>query len=354
MNAAFSETERAGPSGHGWAKVAAVLSDPSRPMPIQAQLYAADATDQALDLAGFSLGRLDDRQLLWVDLSSPGEAELAQVAALLGCDPRELALAEDGDRPGLVNYGDRFRVCAKGVTLSRSTEALDRHPLTLVCGRNYVVTVHADGDDFLEGLRKREKGDSAIGALSAESFAASLLDWLLETYFRALDVLVRDIDRVEILILGRRQPPQNLAMLVAARRRIADLRRLLKAHRDVFYGLARPDFMATEHPAARPHFEALNVHYERAEDELETARDLVVGSFDLLATRAAQKTNDTMRALTFVTVLMGSLALVAGVLGMNFEVPFFESGTRGFVIALGSMVAFSLVSLVVAFRRGWI
>lgn len=317
-------------------------------------LYAADAPDREIPLADASLEDLGDAQLLWVHLGSPTPEELARVATLLHCEPAQLAVAEEASRPGLVNYGDRFRVRAKAVTLERTLDPLVRDPLTLVVGRNYVVTVHASDTDFLERLRHREKGDSLIGALSAESFAASLLDWLLDTYFAALEVLVRDIDRIEIIILGRRIPPQNLELLVAARRRIADLRRLLKAHRDVFYGMARPDFMATEHPEARPHFEALNKHFERAEDDLETARDLVVGSFELLSTRAAQRTNDTMRALTFVTVTMGLLALVAGLLGMNFALPLFNTGTRGFVAVVASMLVFSGLATWIARRRGWI
>jgi Mg2+ and Co2+ transporter CorA len=325
-----------------------------RPMTTTAVLYSADAPDQSIALEAAAISGLSERQLLWIDLASPADEEFDAVAALLGCDRRELALEDDAARPSLANFGDWFRVHAKAVSLSRSTDPLVREPMTLIVGRNYVVTVHESGSDFLEQLRTREKGDSTIGVLSAESFAASLLDWLLDTYFRVLEVLVRDIDRVEVLILGRRLPPQNLEILVASRRRIADLRRLLKAHRDVFYGMARPDFIATEQPDSRLHFEALNKHYERAEDDLETARDLVVGSFELVATRVAQKTNDTMRALTFVTVMMGLLALVAGVLGMNFALPLFETGVRGFAVVVGSMVVLTGVAVGIAVRRGWI
>ncbi|CAN5340953.1 magnesium/cobalt transporter CorA [soil metagenome] len=322
-------------------------------MTIQAILYRADAPDQEIELAGFDVSVIAERQLLWIDLASPSPDELQLVSERLGFPQDELALAEAGARPGLVNYGKRFRVQAKAVGLKRSADKLARDPLTLMVGPNFVVTVHDAESDFLNRLREQDQGDSDIGALSAEAFAASLLDWMLDTYFRALDVLVHDIDRVEVVILGRRAPPENLGVLVAARRRVADLRRSLKEHRDVFYGLARPDFMATDHPEARPRFDALSLHYERAEDDLENARDLVVGSFELLATRVAQKTNDTMRVLTFATVLMGLLALVAGLLGMNFPLPLFTTGLRGFLLVVGAMLGFALLSLVIAVRKRW-
>jgi len=160
-----------------------------------------------------------------------------------------------------------------------------------------------------------------------------------------------------VAILSKRDPDSARAQvdqLIQARRRVAEVRRLLTSHRDVFYGLARPDFMATEKPEIRPHFVALNARLERAEDDVDHARELVVGAFELLATRAAQKTNDTMRVLTFVTVLLGSLALFAGVMGMNFELAFFHSGQKGFLIVTGIMGLITLVSTLVALWRKWI
>lgn len=323
-------------------------------MALNALLYSADAPDRALtDLAGLRVPS-GERELLWVDLCDPSEAEARQVAAWLGCDPGLLRL-EVGrdDRPSLANLGEMFRVTAIAVALDRSQSSLDLGPLTLLSSRNLVVTVHDRAQAYLDELRDREKGETAIGALASESFVASLLDRLLDSYFRAVEVLVRDVDRVEVAILGRRVPPQFLALLVAARKRVSELRRLLKSHRDVFYGMARPDFMATE-AGARPHFEALDRRFERAEDEVEGARDLVVGSFELLSTRAAQAMNETMRTLTFVTVLMGVLALIAGVMGMNFQMPLFEAGAAGFVAVVGAMLLFTVVSGWIARRRGWI
>jgi Mg2+ and Co2+ transporter CorA len=322
-------------------------------------LYSADAPDRELDeLAQVDVGALTDRQLLWIDLASAEPAEREAVARLLGCQAALLELDDHRQRrPSLANYGNLFRLTAMAVGLPQAHQKARPRWMALLAGPNYVVSVHNGDIDFVEELRRREKGDTGIGALSAESFVASLLDWMLNSYFQALEVVVREIDSIEVAVLGKRRigsTERLLETLIEARRRVAEVRRLLIAHRDLFYGLARPDCMATEKPEARPHFIALNARLERAEDDVDHTRELVLGAFELLSMRAAQKTNDTMRVLTFVTVLLGSLALFAGVMGMNFELAFFKSGQQGFLIVTGVMVAITVVSVMVALWRKWI
>jgi Mg2+ and Co2+ transporter CorA len=326
-------------------------------MAIKALLYSADSSDQEPDLAAVDVDRLSERELLWIDLADPSEAERDQVARLIDCDPALLRIGPGKrERPRLSNYGHRFRLTAMAAALPQPDQKVVAHWMTLVAGPNYVVSVHGGGIDFVDELREREKGETGIGALSSESFVASLLDWLLNSYFQALEQVVREIDAVEVAILGKRLggvTPRLVSALIQARRRVAEVRRMLISHRDVFYGLGRPDFMATETPEARPHFVALNARLERAEDDVDHTRELVVGAFELLSMRAAQKTNDTMRALTFATVLLGSLALFAGVMGMNFELAFFHSGQRGFLIVTGIMVGITVLSVLVAWWRKW-
>ena len=327
-------------------------------MAIKAMLYSADAPDQEADLAALDVSRLTERQLLWIDLASPEEEECAAVARLIEAEARLVCVGPGSqERPGLWNYGHQFRLTAAAMALPSAEQKARPLWMTLIAGANYVVSIHEGDIDFVEELREREKGDTGIGALSAESFAASLLDWLLNTYFQALEVLVGEIDRVEVAILSRRDPDSirhQVELLIQARRRVAEVRRLLVSHRDLFYGLARPDFMATEKAETRPHFIALNARLERAEDDVDHCRELVVGAFELLSTRAAQKTNDTMRVLTFVTVLLGSLALVAGVMGMNFELAFFQSGARGFYTVTGIMGAAAVLAVLLALWRKWL
>jgi LPXTG-motif cell wall-anchored protein len=101
-------------------------------------------------------------------------------------------------------------------------------------------------------------------------------------------------------------------------------------------------------------FSALPGRFDRAVDEVEHTRDLIIGSFELFTSRSAQQTNDLVRALTFFTVIIGTTAAVAGLFGMNFDPPFFQTGSIGFFAVTLGLLALALAALYVGKRRRWI
>jgi len=128
---------------------------------------------------------------------------------------------------------------------------------------------------------------------------------------------------------------------------------MMSAHRAVFAAMDRPDFRPSADGAVNEHFQTLDVHFQRAMDAVEGTREMVIGSFELFSNQTALRTNDVIRVLTVVTALMGGLAVIAGVLGMNFNLPIFETGWPGFAIAVGSMLVLAVAGLVLARWRRW-
>ncbi|HEX2152490.1 MAG TPA: CorA family divalent cation transporter [Acidimicrobiia bacterium] len=51
-------------------------------------------------------------------------------------------------------------------------------------------------------------------------------------------------------------------------------------------------------------YQRLAERLERALDAVDTTREMVVGSFDIFMTRTAQETNDIMKRLTIISVLL--------------------------------------------------
>ena len=59
---------------------------------------------------------------------------------------------------------------------------------------------------------------------------------------------------------------------------------------------------------------------ERVLDAIENAREQMIGTFDVVTTRTTERTNDVMRILTVVSSLLLPSVVIAGVMGMNFQV----------------------------------
>ena len=94
--------------------------------------------------------------------------------------------------------------------------------------------------------------------------------------------------------------------------------------------------------------------YGDAMTAVEGARDLVLGSFDIYMTRTSQRTNDTMKILTLVTVLLLPGSLIAGLLGMNVVVPLSKDDPMSFWFVVGGVALLALFITLVARRRGWL
>lgn len=216
-----------------------------------------------------------------------------------------------------------------------------------------MVTAHHDPIEFLDEFRARVEGDTALGQIEAPSFLAALLDWQIGTYFASMDELERAVDVLDEQALRNDDRANLLHDLVRFRHRIAMVRRALSPHREVFAALAPPDFEVLAASQSAAHFRSLQDRLERAISAVENAREMLIGSFELYMTQTAQRTNDVMRVLTIVNVVLLPAVVLAGVMGMNFKVGFFDISSL-FWVVIAAMVGIGVVTTWLAHRRGWL
>ena len=310
--------------------------------------------DAPADLALDALAsvRPGDDALRWIDLVDPSEEELAAVWDACELPAIALDFVRSGTTPEVGQEGAYFWVRSVLAGEHTAREKLTGTLLLCVAGCNTAVTIHGPGVAFLDEMRAARSVDGRVGALSAESFVATLLDRQLASYFDAVGKYEMAIERLEVDLLGK-NVRDSLPELQRLRRWASRLRRMLAPHRNVFGVMARPDFRPDEGREADRHFVALDARFERAMDMVEHARELVIGSFELFSSQTALRTNDAMRVLTFVTVITGFLATVVGALGMNFQASFFKSNDLGFWIATGTLLTIAVAGVFVGRRQHW-
>jgi magnesium transporter len=208
--------------------------------------------------------------------------------------------------------------------------------------------------EVVDELRERAEGAGDVGQLDGLDFLADVLAWILEGYFRAFEAIDLELEEIDQNAMeGSASHDRSLARLVRIRTEIGRLRRMLVAHRAVLLALTRPELggISTEESAAR--FEALLERLGEVTQAARDSRESVVGSFDVLMTQVGQRTNDIMKTLTLVSLLLLPGTLVAGVLGMNFKVGIFDHPGL-FWAALALIVAVALGTLLLVRQRRWI
>ncbi len=318
-------------------------------------LFDSKGKDKQLELGETNLETIKENQLLWIDIPAREKGAIEEVVSALGLKHAPVeSILKAPKRPKIDIFENFYRFFIVSVKTNAKGH-LERIPIDFLVGKNFILSVHDGEVPYFEEFFDLEEGETHIGELDAESFVAILLDLHIVSYFLALEKIEDTVDELDTRVLETDiEPKEFLAETVELRKSVSNLRRWFLPHRDVFYALARPDFQWIAESDSAEHFKMLNQHFENAVDAIESARDTVLGLFELYATKSAQLMNKFIQRLTFVTLLVGALGAIAGIWGMNFEVEYFKSAEYGFWLAIGSM-GLIVVSLTILARiKRWI
>jgi magnesium transporter len=319
-------------------------------MTLRARLYDARGQDRDVELTREEVGRVNDRRLLWIDVDERSDGDLQALADALELQLRLISqLRHDRGRPRLLRFPDRILITL--VALERDGKDIHQREVDVLVGRNLVVTVHDGTLAAIEDFEDQLQDESGLGELDAGAFMTGLVDAVLATYFGEIDRIERDIEALDQVALKQRGGSDFLSAVVALRHRITIVRRALTPNRDALSPIVRPDFEVHEDLVRA--WPGTIDRLERAIDGVDRTRELLVGSFDIYLGRSAQRSNDVMKTLTLVSALALPAIVLAGIMGMNFQMQFFQQ-TDNFWLVIGAMGVFALVIVAISRWRGWI
>ncbi len=319
-------------------------------MTVRATLFQARGDDRTIDLGASAPVKVKDDQLLWIDIDGRDPTELLMAAKAVGLEDRGIVRLSRMDRRArILRLPDRV-VLTLGAVDPDDADAR-RRELDIVVGTNHVITVHDGPLAAIDTFSDQIAEERELGRLDAASFTAGVIDAVIGAFFRQIESIERDIDQLDELAVRAPRRDGFLDTVLALRRRIARLRVALAPNREALLPLSRPDFELRADLG--PVWPGIVERLERAIDAVENARELLVGSFDLYLGRASQRTNDVMKALTLISAILLPGVILAGIMGMNFKLAFFDEPSNFFVV-IGAMVVASIAILAVARWRSWV
>ena len=305
---------------------------------MKAVLFDSAGTDSAAAV-DLDLAQIGKEKLYWI-LGSTEDEDLSQAQPAIAALSSRIKPEDHALNIGKGSYTLAVPVCPRAG--NKTVEWV-----SMIVGENWLITLSTSDIGSFERFLDNDGGDTLRGRLSGSGLCAALIEVLLADFRDEISEVDRAIDQLDDEIFRSRERREPLAMLGVLRRRVARLRSALADFRTAVHGLARPDFRpeVTDEDAA--HFLGLAGSFERVEDQVLRARETVVSSFELYATRVAQDTNRLLKTLTVVTVATGIVGALAGVFGMNLDLPF-SNGPEAFKVVAGSLFSLAIGTIVVA------
>jgi magnesium transporter len=322
---------------------------------VSALLFDRDQVDEVQDWTE----RIDDlgrKSILWIDIDRADRARIEEALETLDlAEASRARLVGEDRRAYFGDFGSYLHVTAFAPSRENG-HAGNVAPVDCLVARHWIMTVHETPIAVFDEFRERVTASSGhIGDLDGPEFLADLLAWVLDSYLDEFERIELMLERFDERAMQDATDDANVEIcrLVELRQQIGSLRRALVSHRVMFLALARPELEAITSSDHAHRFQMLRGQLEDVVQVARDSRDAVFGSFDVLIARGEQRTNEVMKVLTLGALLFLPGALIAGILGMNFRIGFFEVEWLFWVVCAGIM-ALAAATLVVARARDWI
>jgi magnesium transporter len=259
----------------------------------------------------------DSRNQLWLDISDPGDPEVALLRSVFGF--HELALEDvtrPHERPRCDAYGGYYFIVVYAA--EHAGNAFLPRELNLFWGQNYLVTIHRRPSAVLAVLdeaRRRWERNEQRQTHGVSCLAYTLFESLVDGYFVVQARIRERIDGIEEAIFQGVEAAA--ADLFRLRKELLRVPPLLAPTSHVLAEVLRRERMIPD--GLRPYFADVQDHAVHVLAELDTYRDLLGAALDTQVFYAFNRLGKIMQRLTAITLIILVPNFVASIYGMNFD-----------------------------------
>ncbi|MBU1038754.1 magnesium/cobalt transporter CorA [Patescibacteria group bacterium] len=228
------------------------------------------------------------------------------------------SLSNSQQRPKLEDYGDYLFLTFKMVFYNVDSKKISAEQISLVVGKNYLVSFQDNPQDVFEKLRAvLLTDDSRLRKNGIDYLAYALTDAVVDNYFLILEKIGEQIEALENKLVDK-PLPSTARIVHGLRRQLILLRKAVWPLREVVSTLERSDSnLIQKH--TKPYLRELYDHTVQVMDSLETYRDMVLGLLDVYLSSESNRLNEVMKVLTIIATIFIPLTFIVGVYGMNFK-----------------------------------
>ena len=291
---------------------------------------------------------------VWVDLSTPtpDDGTLLSDVFHFHALSVEDAMSEI-HHPKVEAFPGYLYLILHGIDFREGMTQFATHDIDFFLGPHYLVTVHDGHSRSIAKVKGICQQHESVLAEGPVALLHRIVDSMVDNYRPEVDALEEEIDQLEDeAILGQQQ--HLVRQILAVKRNLASLRRVLIPQRDAIGRLARREFSQISDEMTY-RFRDVFDHLVRLTDEAVLFQDRVTGILEAHLSTVSNRLNQVMKVLTVMSTIFMPMTVLTGMWGMNVPIPMFPGGEAAqFWWVTGSLAVISAAMLAVYRRIGWL
>ncbi|MHA6280539.1 magnesium/cobalt transporter CorA [Salinimicrobium sp. CAU 1759] len=283
--------------------------------------YNADVFERVISKTPEDAFKFEEEdRTTWINidgLSNTGEIE--KIGKYYDLHPLIIEdIVNTNQRPKIDEYSDYFFIVAK-MLYYREDGRLENEHISMVLGKNYVITFQEAGGDVFDGVRERlSKAKGRIRSRGADYLVFALLDAIVDNYFVVVEEMSDKIEAMEERVFDP-QPNDDITLEIQElKRTMLRIRRAVNPLREVVSRLEKMDHDLVQEQTIN-YLKDLYDHMLQVSENIEIYREMTWGLMDMYMTSISNKMNEVMKVLTIMASIFIPLTFLAGIYGMNFE-----------------------------------
>jgi magnesium transporter len=289
----------------------------------------------------------------WADVAEPTEEDGAVLRDVFGLHELVVEAAFQREtNPKVEPYGGYLYLVLHGINFDAIEHRFETHETDFFLAPNFLVTVH-DGQRrsiaHISDVCTRAQhvlGEGPVALLHR------IVDTMVDHYRPEVDELEERLDAIEERVIET--PTESMTGdILAVKRDLTTLRRIVVPQRDVVGRLARREFdLIGQEMAYR--FRDVYDQFVRMADDAIVFQDRVTGVLDAHLASVSNRLADVSKVLAVIAALFGPLTVITGLFGMNVPLPtLLGSPEYQFWEIIGLMAISSAILFVWFKRSGW-
>ena len=212
-----------------------------------------------------------------------------------------------------------------GIKFQGEQHLFDTHETDFFLGPNYLVTVHDGQRRSIAHVTELCERTSHILAEGPVALLHRIVDTMVDHYRPEADELEDRLEEIEKAVIESSHEGL-MADILAVKRDISMLRRIVVPQRDAVGRLARREFEIINQEMAY-RFRDVYDQFARIADDAIVFQDRVTGILDAHLASVSNRLADVSRLLAVIATLFGPLTVITGLFGMNVPLPSLVGGS---------------------------